>query len=283
MEILDSVDAVRRASRRARASGRCVGLVPTMGALHAGHDSLIRRAAESAEFVGVSIYVNPMQFAPGEDLAAYPRTLESDLEHCRALAVDVVYCPSDARILAPDHTVYVDERELSAGLCGRTRPGHFRGVLTIVAKLFHIVEPDVAVFGRKDAQQARLIERMVRDLNMPVRIDIAPIVREADGLAMSSRNRYLSAAERKQALCLPQALAWARDRCRRGETAVDAIVGGMRGICEAAVGPAAVEYIEAVDWATLQPAPRVHAGVLLALAVRVGPARLIDNTLIGSD
>lgn len=281
MTIVRSRNEMRALSRTWQAQGLRVAFVPTMGALHEGHVSLVRLASEQADRVVVSIFVNPTQFGPNEDFSRYPRDEEGDLAKCRAAGAHAVFLPSVAEMYPPDATVFVDEAKLSAGLCGASRPGHFRGVLTVVAKLFHIVEPDVAVFGRKDAQQLALIERMVRDLDLAVQIVPAPILREPDGLAMSSRNRYLSAAERANALCLRRALDQAEEAFRRGERDAAALRDALRARL-AAVPGARVDYVEVVDAASLQPVATLGEGTLVALAVWMGATRLIDNTVLGA-
>ena len=260
-------------------SGRRIGFVPTMGCLHSGHLSLMKLAGEHADRVVVSLFVNPIQFLPGEDHARYPRPVESDVALCREAGVDMVFHPEESCFYASGHSVYVEETTLSQGLCGASRPGHFRGVTTVVAKLFNIVLPDVAVFGQKDAQQARIIQRMVKDLNFPVEIILGPIVREPDGLAMSSRNRYLSQTERRDALCLFHALEEARKLVARGERSWQPIRAAMAAVI-ADSNSARVDYIECVDDSTLQPVSSLETPVLLALAVWVGSTRLIDNVVI---
>ena len=267
---------------RARREGRRVGLVPTMGDLHAGHESLIARARAESDRCVVSLFVNPTQFGPGEDLAAYPRRPLEDAGRCRALGVDVLFMPPPEEVYAPDHTVVVDESRLSARLCGAHRPGHFRGVLTVVAKLFNLVQPAVAYFGQKDAQQCVLIRRMVRDLNIPVEIRVLPTVREPDGVAMSSRNRYLSEAERRRARCLSEALALAQRLAAGGERSSRVLLERMRAHCLEGEPAVDIDYVEAVDPDTLAPVDEVRAGTLIALAVRIGRARLIDNAIIES-
>lgn len=262
-----------------KSSRHRIGFVPTMGCLHAGHLSLVKLARERSDRVVVSIFVNPKQFLPGEDLSRYPRPLEQDLELCREAGVDAVFLPDEGRFYSPEHSVYVEETALSKGLCGTSRPGHFRGVTTVVAKLFNCVLPDVAVFGMKDAQQARIIQKMVQDLDFPVEIMLGPIVRESDGLAMSSRNRYLSPTERHEALCLSRALQAARQAVERGERSWDRIRSIMESSITAAPS-ARIDYIECVDYDSFQPVSRLAKTVLIALAVRVGTTRLIDNTVL---
>ncbi len=261
--------------------GQRIGLVPTMGYLHQGHMSLVQLAHERTEVVVASIFVNPIQFLPGEDLAHYPRDFERDERLCREAGVTAVFYPTPEEIYAADHSVYVDETLLSKGLCGRQRPGHFRGVATVVAKLFNLVLPDVAVFGQKDAQQSRIIQRLVRDLNFPVEIVVGPIVREPDGLAMSSRNRYLSAQERQHALSLHRALEQAEDLYRRGCRDVPVIREALEA-CLSVESAVKIEFIELVDNSTLEPVTTMGGAVLIALAARVGSTRLIDNIVLGA-
>lgn len=280
MKTVSRVRAMQNASRRWRAQGKRIALVPTMGFLHEGHLSLIRVARQKADTVVVSIFVNPAQFGPSEDLASYPRDLPSDKRLCRREGVDVVYCPDEAEMYGADYSVYVEETRLSQGLCGACRPGHFRGVTTVVAKLMNAVQPDVAVFGRKDAQQARVIQKMVADLDMPVRIVVAPIVREPDGLAMSSRNRYLSLAERSQATCLFEGLELAARLAAEGEQRTARLRAAVRKTIRHRAPGAGIEYVESVDNETLTPVNEVRAPVLLAAAVKLGGTRLIDNAVI---
>ncbi len=261
-----------------RRAGRRVGLVPTMGALHEGHLSLVRAAAARADTVVVSLFVNPTQFGPHEDLSSYPRDPEGDLEKCRALGVEAVFAPSPEAMYDPDASTVVEEQALSAGLCGERRPGHFRGVTTVVAKLFNLVLPTVAVFGLKDYQQALVIRRMVRDLKFPVELVLAPTVREPDGLAMSSRNRYLTTDWRRRALAIPQALAAAAARVEGGERSAAALCAEVREQVRAAgLDP---QYVEAVDAETLLPVTQVKAPVLLAVAAYADRTRLIDNRVL---
>lgn len=250
-----------------------------MGALHEGHRSLMRAARAECDVVVASIFVNPIQFGPGEDFEKYPRPIEMDLAACREEGVDVVFVPRVDEIFPGGSVTKVTVARLTEGLCGRHRPEHFDGVTTVVAKLFNIVQPDRAYFGQKDAQQAAVIRRMVRDLNWSIEIVVCPTVREANGLAMSSRNAYLSPEERKQALCLGAALTWAKERIESGERDVAGIVAGMRERIESA-GECQVDYIEVVDADTLEPRRTVEGRCLLALAVQIGPARLIDNVIV---
>jgi pantoate--beta-alanine ligase len=281
MEMIRSVREMQQRALEERRKGRLIGFVPTMGCLHAGHLSLVKLARARADLVVLSIFVNPIQFLPGEDFACYPRPVERDEALCLAAGVDVLFYPDNDQMYAPDHSVVIQETFLSQGLCGASRPGHFNGVATVVAKLFNIVMPDVAVFGQKDAQQLRVIHRMIRDLNVPVEIISGPIVREADGLAMSSRNRYLTPAERQDALCLHRSLDYVESRIREGERDVETLRNELASRL-AHVPSARVEYIEFVNDETLRPVARVEGAVLVALAIRIGTTRLIDNTVLRS-
>lgn len=265
-------------SRAQRAENRRVGFVPTMGYLHAGHLSLVAEAKQHAEAVVVSIFVNPTQFGPNEDFAKYPRDEQRDLELCREAGVAAVFLPSPADMYAPDASVFVDEAALQGGLCGARRPGHFRGVCTVVAKLFNIVQPDVAVFGQKDFQQAAIVRRMARDLNFPVAVVVAPILREPDGLAMSSRNVYLSARERQQALGLSRALEAAEAAVNAGVTSADALRAQMREVMEK--HGLRVDYAEVVHADTLAPVGEVANGNVALVAAYCGKTRLIDNKVM---
>jgi pantoate--beta-alanine ligase len=258
-----------------------IGLVPTMGALHEGHLSLIRRARSECGLVVVWIFVNPTQFAPGEDLDRYPRDLERDQTSAATAGADVIFNPSVEEIFLPDFSTWVEVEGLGEGLCGAARPGHFRGVCTVVTKFFHICEPDRAYFGQKDAQQLASIRRMVRDLNMGVEIVACPIVREPDGLAMSSRNAYLSPEERRQATILNHALQLAQRLVAEGERDVAVLEDSMRKVL-ASASLAEVEYVAIVGADDLQPVARIAGEGLVALAVRFGKTRLIDNvTVVG--
>jgi pantoate--beta-alanine ligase len=274
--VVTTIADTRTAIAAARARGLTVGLVPTMGALHAGHASLVRAARKDTGLVVVSLFVNPTQFAPDEDLDRYPRTLKQDLELCATEGTDLVFVPTVTELYPSGFCTYVEVHELQHVLCGKSRPTHFRGVATIVLKLFQIVGPDLAYFGQKDAQQFRILEQMVRDLNVPVHLRMCPIVREADGLALSSRNRYLNAEERRQAVVLSQALAEAQRLVEAGER--DA--GRLRAVMRERVTTAPrarLEYAAIVDYNTLLPLDRLQGRVLFALAVHFGNTRLIDN------
>lgn len=278
MEIAHTVSAVRAAVQAVRAAGRRIAFVPTMGALHAGHVSLMEAAGSSGAFLVASIYVNPTQFGPGEDFTTYPRTLDADARACERAGVEVLFAPEHSEIYPPGDETRVRPGRLAESLCGPFRPGHFEGVCTVVAKLFHIVQPDVAWFGQKDAQQAAIIRRMVADLAMPIQIEVGPIVRESDGLAMSSRNARLSAKERAAAPRLYLALCAGRDRLQAGETSTGRVIAAMRRVLGESEG-IRVDYLSLVDPDSLEdlagPAPRM----LLAGAIRIGDVRLIDNLL----
>ena len=274
--VAKTVEAVRQAVSAARREGKSVGLVPTMGALHAGHISLVEAARKECGFVVATIFVNPAQFGPHEDLARYPRPLERDLAMCGAAGVDLVFVPEVATVYPPGFCTYVEVHGLQDLWEGTSRPGHFRGVATVVLKLFNIVGADVAYFGQKDAQQARIIEQMVRDLDVPVRVAIQPIVREPDGLALSSRNVYLNPEQRRHAVALSAALQAAGARIAAGERSAVAV---QRLLAEeiAATPGAQLDYAAVIDAITLQPLEPLAGDVLLALAVRFGHTRLIDN------
>ncbi len=280
MRILNAILDMKAAIRGERSAGRKIGFVPTMGGLHEGHLSLVRSSRAAADVTVVSIFVNPTQFGPGEDLDRYPRDLPRDADRLRAEGVDYLFCPEAGEMYPPGFRTSVEVGELQDRLCGRTRPGHFRGVATVVLKLFHIVQPDIAFFGRKDAQQAILLRRMARDLDLDVRLDVRPTVREPDGLAMSSRNSYLSVDERRAALVLSRSLNEARAVIQAGERRPEAVRARMKALIE--TEPLArVDYAEIVDPETLGPADQVTEGTLVALAVFVGRTRLIDNIIIG--
>jgi len=279
MKIAKTISSVRKLVQQARTEGKSVGLVPTMGALHQGHISLIEEAAKKTDFVVVSIFVNPTQFGPKEDFKKYPRPLQNDLKLCRRADADVVFAPSAKEMYPQENLTWVSVKKLSEPLCGRSRPGHFRGVITVCSKLFNIVQPDVAFFGQKDAQQTVVIKQMVADLNIPLKIVVCPTVRQSDGLALSSRNQYLSPRERRDAACLYRSLQKCRQMVADGIKETKRIVAQMRKIITAAAS-AKIEYIEIVDAKTLQPIKKVDRPTLVALAVRIGQTRLIDNILI---
>jgi pantoate--beta-alanine ligase len=279
MEIIKTVEGLRQAVRAEKKRGRTIGLVPTMGFLHEGHLSLVRRARSEADVTVVSLFVNPIQFGPKEDLKSYPRDFDRDADLLRAEHVDYLFAPTDEEMYPPEFRTFVEVRDLQDRLCGRTRPDHFRGVCTVVLKFFNLVEPDCAVFGRKDAQQALILKRMAADLNVPVRIIVAPIVREPDGLAMSSRNTYLNPEERRAALVLSRSLAEAQSLIAGGERNADAILSRIKSLIEAEP-LARIDYIEAVDPDDLMPATVLRDGTLIALAVYISRIRLIDNLIV---
>jgi pantoate--beta-alanine ligase len=280
MEILRTCREMQARALALRAEGRRIGLVPTMGALHEGHLSLVRIARKQADVVVVSIFVNPAQFGPSEDFSRYPRDLDRDAGLCRKEGVDIVFHPDAADVYAPDHSAFVIDEKLSRGLCGASRPGHFRGVATVVMKLFNLTQPHVAVFGEKDAQQLRILRRMVRDLNAPVTVVSGPTVREPDGLAMSSRNSLLTTAERRDALCLRGALDVAVSMAAGGERNADKIKCAMKERVDRAA-TAKIDYIEIVDDESLESVGAIRGRVLVALAVKFSRTRLIDNTVLG--
>jgi pantoate--beta-alanine ligase len=275
-EILKTIPEMRARAAAWKREGLSLGLVPTMGFLHAGHRSLIDRARAGNDRVVVSIFVNPIQFGPGEDLAGYPRDLDRDLEVCREAGAEAVFLPAASDMYPMESCTRVDMASLTETLCGASRPGHFQGVLTVVTKLFNIIQPDRAYFGRKDAQQLAVIDRLVRDLDIPVTLVPCPLVREPDGLALSSRNVYLSPEERRAALVLSRSLALGRERLAGGETRADAIKAAMRAM----IGEeplVRLDYLEIVDAATMRPLAEIDRPILAALAAFVGRARLIDN------
>lgn len=278
MITLRELTPVRDLVGDARARGQTIGFVPTMGALHEGHLSLVRLARSESRFVVVSIFVNPLQFAPGEDFERYPRRLDEDIKVLGSAGVDIIYAPDARDFYPPDFSTSVEVAGVSEGGEGAARPGHFRGVATVVAKLFLQIGPDVACFGRKDLQQVAVIRRMVSDLDFPVRLIVGETVRESDGLAMSSRNLYLTAQERQRAAAFPRALFAARDRAGRGQRDPATLERETRADLERA--GLAVEYVEAVDCLTMRRASRIEPGVALVAAVHVGKTRLIDNVLL---
>ena len=276
MIISGSVQEVRELIGNWKKRGFSVGLVPTMGYLHPGHMSLIERARKENDMVVVSIFVNPIQFGPNEDLDKYPRDMAHDREVCEKAGAELIFAPQPSEMYPSDNFAFVDIKELGDGLCGAKRPGHFRGVCTVVSKLFNIVLPNRAYFGEKDAQQLAIIKRMVKDLNIGTEIVSCPIVREADGLAMSSRNLYLSPEERKAALSISRSLGEAKELMRKGEK--DAVK--IRDIITAGISAeplAKIDYAEIVDSSDLRPVQRIEKPVLAAVAVYIGKTRLIDN------
>ncbi|MGH9510626.1 MAG: pantoate--beta-alanine ligase [Terriglobales bacterium] len=279
MQVFRTTSEMRAASRAARREGKRVGLVPTMGALHEGHISLVRAARSQCDVVAASIFVNPLQFGPNEDLAKYPRNFERDCELLEQQHVDFLFAPSVEEMYPAGAVTYVDVEGISDKLCGKSRPGHFRGVATVVAKLFHIVEPDVAFFGQKDAAQVAIIRRMVSDLKFPIEIAVCPIVREPDGLAMSSRNAYLNLEERKAALALYRSLMVVQELFQRGEQDAGALILAGKKALEIE-RLARLDYLEIVDPDSLAPVESINRMTLAAVAGFVGSTRLIDNILL---
>lgn len=276
MKIVQTVEEVRTQVKEWKRKGLTVGLVPTMGYLHEGHKSLIDRAVEENDKVVVSVFVNPMQFGPAEDLASYPRDLDRDAALCEAAGADLIFHPEPEEMYKPDFSSFIDMNTLTGGLCGKSRPIHFRGVCTVVGKLFHIVGPDRAYFGQKDAQQLAVIRHMVKDLNFDLEVVGCPIVREPDGLAKSSRNTYLNPAERQAALILYKSLEKGKELIEGGERQASVIREAMIRMIE--TEPLArIDYVELVDWDTLEPVALIDGPVLNAIAVYIGTTRLIDN------
>ena len=276
MQVIKKIDDLRVILGKYRKIGKRIALVPTMGYFHAGHLSLIDAIRKKADIVVVSLFVNPMQFGPGEDLVRYPRDFERDERLALERGADIIFYPEACDMYTELFSTYVVTDQLSEVLCGKSRPVHFKGVTTVVAKLFNIVQPDVAVFGRKDVQQAIIIQRMVADLNFPIEIIVAPIVREPDGLAMSSRNVYLSENERKQAPVIQAALQNALKTVKNGETSAEKIRQLVQHKIESAA-LARIEYIEVIRERDLQPVDRIEPGTFIAVAVWFGKTRLIDN------
>lgn len=277
MIIARTIEEVRTQVRAWKQQGLCVGLVPTMGYLHEGHASLVKESVRQCDKTVASVFLNPTQFGPGEDLETYPRDFEHDCALLEECGCDMVFHPEVSEMYPEGYATYVEvQSEMPRQLCGKTRPIHFRGVCTVVSKLFHIVTPDKAFFGRKDAQQLAIIRRMVLDLSMGITIVGCPIVREADGLAKSSRNTYLNAEERKAALVLSQAVKLGQQMVQDGETDADKIVSAMRAHIEAEP-LAKIDYVSAVDGLTMLPVHEIHGNVLVAMAVYIGKTRLIDN------
>ncbi len=278
MQTVSSIPELRAALAALRHRGS-LGFVPTMGALHAGHRSLVEASRAQCAATAVSIFVNPTQFAPNEDFTRYPRTLEADLAMLEAAGVDLVFTPTPEIMYPAGASTVIDVGELGNRLDGASRPGHFLGVATVVAKLFHLVQPEFAYFGQKDAAQVAVLRQMVRDLNMPVELVVCPIVREPDGLAMSSRNRYLSAEERRTALALSRALQAAEMMAAGGEVQAYALRAAMEDVLDREPG-VRTDYVAVIDWTTLLPVPSVTGGALLAVAAWVGTTRLIDNLVL---
>lgn len=279
MNIVTTIEEVREQVRAWRKEGLTVGLVPTMGYLHEGHRSLIERAVQETDRVVVSVFVNPMQFGPSEDLESYPRDMDRDAAVCQEAGASLIFHPEPSEMYHEDFSSYVDMNTLTGGLCGKSRPTHFRGVCTVVAKLFLIVTPDKAYFGQKDAQQLAVIRHMVSDLNFGIEIVGCPIVREEDGLAKSSRNTYLSPEERQAALVLSRSLKLGKERMEQGEKSAVEIIKVIRQEVEREP-LARIDYVEIVDWDHLEPLETITGSVLVAIAVYIGKTRLIDNVIL---
>lgn len=279
MRIIEKPEDMHCVCANARRQARRVGLVPTMGALHDGHLSLVRAARAQSDCVAVSLFVNPLQFGPKEDYGKYPRTFERDRQLLETEKVDLLFAPAAADMYPPGATTFVEVAGLSEKLDGRSRPGHFRGVTTVVSKLFHIVEPDLAFFGQKDAAQVAIIRRMVRDLDMPVRIVVCPIVRERDGLAMSSRNAYLDPQQRQQALALYRSLMRVQTMCDTGERHADKLMAAGKEVIAEEAG-LRLDYFEVVNPESLDAVADIGRGALVAVAAWVGSTRLIDNLVL---
>ncbi len=279
MKIVDNVNEIRDIVKEWKANGLSVGLVPTMGYLHEGHKSLIDKAVAENDRVVVSDFVNPMQFGPKEDLATYPRDIDKDSALCEAAGAHIIFHPEPSEMYHDDFSSFVDMNTLTSGLCGKTRPIHFRGVCTVLAKLFNIVQPDKAYFGQKDAQQLAVVTHMVNDLNFNLEIVGCPIIREEDGLAKSSRNTYLSADERQAALILSKALKNGKALIESGETDAKKVVKIISD--EISAEPLAkIDYVEIVSWPTLEEVDTIDSDILCAIAVYIGKVRLIDNFII---
>ena len=279
MRVVKTIEEVREQVKAWKREGLRVGLVPTMGFLHEGHQSLIVKAVEENDRVVVSDFVNPTQFGPKEDLASYPRDIERDAKLCEEAGADLIFHPEPEEMYAPDYCTFVDMDGLTKGLCGKTRPTHFRGVCSVVSKLFNIVAPDNAYFGQKDAQQLAVIRRMVRDLNFDIRIVACPIIREEDGLAKSSRNTYLNAEERVAALVLSRALNKGKALVENGEQSAAKVKDViMEELCKEPL--ARVDYVEVVDADSIEPVKELKGNILVAIALYIGKTRLIDNFIM---
>ncbi len=280
VQVVRRIKEMQKISDRLRKEGKRIGLVPTMGYLHEGHVSLVREAKERSDSVVASIFVNPTQFGPGEDFERYPRDEEGDKAKLERAGVEFLFIPEAQEMYPPRYQTYIEATEVSKGLCGDFRPGHFRGVATVVAKLFNIVKPHVAVFGEKDYQQLLVIKKMVEDLNFDIEIIPGTLIREEDGIAMSSRNTYLSPANRKKATVLHQSLEKGKDLFESGERRASALVHAVKKNIESVEG-VSVQYVEIRDAETLERVDQVSGPAVIAIAAMVGPVRLIDNILIG--
>ncbi|MDD5135394.1 MAG: pantoate--beta-alanine ligase [Phycisphaerae bacterium] len=279
MKVVEKIEELKQLIAQVKTAGKKIGFVPTMGALHAGHFSIIKAAREQTDFVVVSIFVNPAQFGPAEDIDKYPKTLDADTAGCEKLGVDIVFAPTVAGMYPSENLTWVNVEKLTEPLCGRNRPGHFRAVATVCAKLFNIVQPDIAFFGQKDAQQSIVIKQMVSDLNMPLEIIVCPTVREPDGLAMSSRNSYLDTEERKDAVLIYAALKEAELFITAGHRKSSELIGEMEKILKLS-SRIKIEYISVLDSRTLEEIEQANGEVLVAIAVKLGQARLIDNIML---
>lgn len=277
--VCNSIAEIREAVAKAKRAGQRVGFVPTMGALHAGHAGLIRASRTESDYTVVSIFVNPTQFGPNEDFTRYPRTFEADRQLCAAVGANVIFAPTSEEMYPAGSRTFVEVTGLQDVLCGRSRPGHFRGVATVVMKLFQIVQPDLAFFGQKDAQQVAIIRRMIIDMNLPMSLHVVPTVREPDGLAMSSRNRYLDPSQRQNATCLVRALRRAESLLKTGERSVTAIEQAMAETITPTPG-AKLDYAEVRDAETLDAITVLSRPAIAAVAVYFGTTRLIDNTVL---
>jgi pantoate--beta-alanine ligase len=282
MDVAETIESTRRLVKAAHWAGKTIALVPTMGALHIGHVSLIEAARKKCDFVVVSIFVNPTQFGPNEDFSRYPRPIEADLEICKNAGVDVVFAPSVEQMYPSQNLTWVNVEKITASLCGKSRPGHFRGVATVCTKLFNIVAPDIAFFGQKDAQQVAVIKQMVLDLNMPLEIIVCPTLREPDGLAVSSRNQYLSKQDRADAIYVYQSLQQCRKMFESGITETGKIIAEMKKVLlqKSSID---IEYVSIVDANTLEDIDQIQGKTLVAVTVRLGRTRLIDNILIDTN
>jgi pantoate--beta-alanine ligase len=280
MKIARTIQSVRKIINAARKAGKKIGFVPTMGALHQGHVSLIEKSIKQGNFTAVSIFVNPAQFGPNEDLKKYPRPLKADINICKEHKVDIVFVPSPEEMYGAGNLTWVNIEKLSGPLCGQFRPGHFKGVATVCAKLFNIISPDISYFGQKDAQQAIIIKQMVSDLNFPLKIAVCPTIRESNGLALSSRNQYLSALEKKEAGSIYQSLVTARQMIKAGVKNPKTIISKIRKIISNSKSLKSIDYISIVDLKTLEDVSHIGSSVLIAIAARFGKTRLIDNLVV---
>ncbi len=281
LTVLRTSQQMQKSVMKYKSKGKRIGFVPTMGALHEGHASLIQKSVHDNDVTVVSIFVNPLQFGPQEDFSKYPRTFKNDKEICEKMGADIIFLPDSGSFYGKNFHTYVDVEEITEPLCGHSRPGHFRGVTTVVAKLFNTVLPDHAYFGQKDYQQLTVIKKMVKDLDFPIKIIACPIVRDKDGLALSSRNRYLTPDERGRALCLSSSLQTAKRMVKTGERNALKIIKIVRkSIKESIIKTDRIDYISLVDAETLEEVPDIKKQSLLAVAVHIGKTRLIDNILL---